>query len=173
MRLFGTGEFQAKDVRAENLRVVIDPHTFLCRLDNISRSRSSAKTEMLKFSSFSFSVSVRFSSDPGTMRILIGATGPRRSISSVANLVQRLSLLGNITPDIASRTELLPEDCSPHTTISGRPIYRLIPCERRLSTTSRRLRVSLDWREALSPPLGPALAIMTQPRPRWFQRNSA
>lgn len=89
------------------------------------------------------------------MRILIGAAGPRRRISSVANLVQRLSLLGNVTPEIASRTELFPDDCSPHTMIPGRSMYRLIPCERRLSITSRRFFVSLNWS-------GLAVALMGQ-----------
>lgn len=42
--------------------------------------------------------------------ILTALSTLRRRISSVANLVQRLSLVGNDIPEMASRTELLPAD---------------------------------------------------------------
>lgn len=45
------------------------------------------------------------------------AVGAGRGITSVATRVQSVSLRGNETPEMASSTELLPLDWSPHTTI--------------------------------------------------------
>ena len=42
--------------------------------------------------------------------ILTPGEGLRRRMSSVANLVQRLSLVGKDMPEMASSTELLPAD---------------------------------------------------------------
>lgn len=63
----------------------------------------------------------------------------RRKITSVANLVQRVSLRGNGRPEMASRTELLPLDWSPQTINCGRAVYSLSPSARRASITSRSL----------------------------------
>ena len=60
----------------------------------------------------------------------------RRSISSVAKRVHRVSLIGKRTPDIASKTELFPDDWSSHTTSWGKGTWRSIPQERRWSITS-------------------------------------
>ena len=74
---------------------------------------------------WSFSFSVR--SGPGWIQILTPTDVWRRRMSSVANLVHRLSFAGKETPEIASRAELLPEDWSPQTTICGRSTNRLRP----------------------------------------------
>ncbi len=44
----------------------------------------------------------------------------RRRINSVANRVQRFSFVGKDMRDMASSTELLPDDWSPQTMIWGR-----------------------------------------------------
>ena len=67
----------------------------------------------------------------------IDSSAARRRITSVANLVQRVSLRGNGTPETASRTELLPLDWSPQTISCGRAVYSLSPSARRASITSR------------------------------------
>ncbi|KAL2859809.1 uncharacterized protein BJX67DRAFT_368760 [Aspergillus lucknowensis] len=57
------------------------------------------------------------------METLTLACGCLRGTSSVGNRVQRLLLIGKETPEIASNTELLPEDWSPQTIIWGRETF--------------------------------------------------
>ena len=61
-----------------------------------------------------------------------------RSTSSVAKRVQRPAMAENLKPEIASRTELFPDDWSPTTTICGSwMLYESPPRGRRLSIMSR------------------------------------
>jgi hypothetical protein len=73
----------------------------------------------------------------GWMEILTASVASRRRISSVAKRVQRLSLVGNVKSEMASRTEPFPADWLPQTTICRRSTYRLTPFDLSLSIMSR------------------------------------
>ena len=67
-----------------------------------------------------------------------------RKTDSVRNRVHKLLLLGNDTPEIASSTELFPDDWSPHTMICGNETWWLRLCEWRLLMESSRSNWSLE-----------------------------
>lgn len=85
--------------------------------------RSSDETVTWESRDRSRSLSVRLSSDPGTISIFTGVFEPRRRIDSIANLVHRLSLLGNLIPETASSTDNLGQ-------IASATRYCLGPCRR-------------------------------------------
>jgi hypothetical protein len=68
----------------------------------------------------------------------------RRRITTVINLVHKFCCRGKGTPDIASKSELLPLDLSPQTITGGQATVSFKPVERSVSITSSSSSWSVD-----------------------------
>lgn len=81
--------------------------------------------------------SLTTSDEKHTKETFLSESGALRKMTSVANRVQRLSFLGNETPEMASRRELFPYDWSPQTISWGSAVNSLRPFAQRESIRSR------------------------------------
>ena len=101
---------ESSTLRLSVLNTLVSERPIISFALSMTKPRSGLLMSTAALKPRSLSLSSADLSGPGSMETLTETVVSRRRINSVANRVQRLSLVGKDMPEMASSTELFPAD---------------------------------------------------------------